>query len=85
MSTDVLTAAGNNAQRFEAALRISEALSACQEPEELARILAKHLSEFLTFDHLGCSGLQGEFQRNRMARVGQGPFAFPGSANRRTA
>jgi formate hydrogenlyase transcriptional activator len=32
-------------QRYEAVLRISEALSTCQQPEELARILADQLGD----------------------------------------
>src|SRR5579862_5848314 len=35
--------------RYEALLRISEALSACQEPEDLTRILSEELREFLDF------------------------------------
>jgi formate hydrogenlyase transcriptional activator len=36
-------------QRYEALLRISEALSVCKEPEDLTRILSEQLSEFLDF------------------------------------
>src|ERR1700724_31726 len=36
-------------RRYEAVLRLSEALSQCREPEELTRILAEELREFLTF------------------------------------
>jgi formate hydrogenlyase transcriptional activator len=36
-------------QRYEALLRISEALSACREPEDLTRILSEQLREFLDF------------------------------------
>jgi formate hydrogenlyase transcriptional activator len=43
---------GTNPQRYEAALRISEAIAACREPEELARALAAGVGEFLNFDHL---------------------------------
>jgi len=32
--------------------------------EELARVLADRLSEFLSFDQLGPQGLQREFQRH---------------------
>jgi formate hydrogenlyase transcriptional activator len=34
-------------KRYEALLRISEALSACREPEDLTRILSEQLAEFL--------------------------------------
>ena len=36
-------------KRYEALLRISEALSSCREPEELTRILSEQLGEFLDF------------------------------------
>src|SRR2546422_10936621 len=40
---------GSDGRRYEALLRLSEALSACREPEELTRILAEELREFLEF------------------------------------
>ena len=52
MNTGTPSSPASNTQRYEAVLRISEALSACREPEELARVLADQLSEFLSFDHL---------------------------------
>ena len=36
-------------RRYEAVFRLSEALSACQEPEDLTKILSKQLREFLDF------------------------------------
>jgi PAS domain S-box-containing protein len=36
-------------RRYEAVLRLSEALSLCQEPEDLTKILAEQLREFLIF------------------------------------
>src|SRR2546427_2970987 len=39
----------NEGRRYEALLRLSEALSACREPEELTKILAEELREFLEF------------------------------------
>jgi formate hydrogenlyase transcriptional activator len=50
MSADVLMP--GETQRYEAVLRISEALFACQTCEELARILADQLGEVLSFDDL---------------------------------
>jgi formate hydrogenlyase transcriptional activator len=38
--------------RYEAVLRISEAIAACREPEELATTLADEIGKFLHFDHL---------------------------------
>jgi formate hydrogenlyase transcriptional activator len=39
----------SDGRRYEAVLRVSEALSACDEPEELTKILAQQLREFLDF------------------------------------
>ncbi|HEY1945399.1 MAG TPA: sigma 54-interacting transcriptional regulator [Bryobacteraceae bacterium] len=49
MSTDVLKPLANSARRYEALLRLSEALSMCQEPEELTKTLSEQLGEFLDF------------------------------------
>jgi formate hydrogenlyase transcriptional activator len=48
----LLTPLGTNAQRYEAALSISESFSSCCEPEELAKTLADQLGKFLQFDSL---------------------------------
>ena len=50
MSADVLIQ--GETQRYQAVLRISEALFACQTCEELARILADQLGKVLSFDDL---------------------------------
>jgi len=52
MKTDVQLALGTDAKRYEALFRISEVLFACREPEELSRVLADQLREFVNFDHL---------------------------------
>ena len=40
---------GSDGRRYEAVLRLSEALSLCREPEDLTRILSEQLREFLDF------------------------------------
>src|SRR6201988_2274650 len=40
---------GSDGRRYEAVLRLSEALSVCTEPEELTKILSEQLREFLDF------------------------------------
>jgi len=42
----------SDSHRYEAVLRISEAIAACREPEELATTLASEIGKFLHFDHL---------------------------------
>ena len=46
---DVIASPEGIGRRYEAILRLSEALSHCQEPEDLTEILSKELHEFLTF------------------------------------
>jgi formate hydrogenlyase transcriptional activator len=43
----VRISSGNDGRRYEALLRLSEALSSCREPEELTKILSEELREFL--------------------------------------
>jgi hypothetical protein len=52
MSTEAILANESNSRRYDAVLRISEALCACCKPEELAKTLADEISKFLHFDHL---------------------------------
>jgi GAF domain-containing protein len=52
MSGNVHIPLESSARRYQAVLRISEALVECRAPEELARTLADLLGEFLSFDHL---------------------------------
>src|SRR3989442_14402728 len=49
LSGQVRISPRNDGRRYEALLRLSEALSACREPEELTKILAEELREFLKF------------------------------------
>jgi hypothetical protein len=49
MSPEISIRASDTGQRYEALLRISEALSACRDPEDLTRILSEQLGEFLDF------------------------------------
>jgi formate hydrogenlyase transcriptional activator len=52
MATDLIIAPQSDSHRYEAVLRISEAIAACREPEELAKTLASEVGKFLHFDHL---------------------------------
>jgi hypothetical protein len=52
MSVDARTVSASNSDRYEAVLRMTEALSTCREPEELATTLADEIGKFLHFDHL---------------------------------
>jgi formate hydrogenlyase transcriptional activator len=52
MGTDPMIAPQCDTSRYEAVVRISEAIAACGEPEELATSLADEIGKFLQFDHL---------------------------------
>src|ERR1700756_5615227 len=52
MGTDPIIASQSDSHRYEAVLRISEAIAGCREPEELATTLASEIGKFLHFDHL---------------------------------
>ena len=49
MGGDAYIQPRSDGQRYEAVLRLSEALSVCTEPEELTKILSEELREFLDF------------------------------------
>ena len=63
-------------QRYEAVLRISEAIAACRDPEELARTLADGLGEFLNFDHLYVMVLKENSREIESLVWGKGPFSI---------
>src|ERR1700746_2080833 len=52
MGTDPIIALQSDSHRYEAVLRISEAIAACREPEKLATTLASEIGKFLHFEHL---------------------------------
>jgi formate hydrogenlyase transcriptional activator len=52
MGTESIIAPQCDSHRYEAVLRISEAIAACREPEELASTLADEIGKLLQFDHL---------------------------------
>jgi formate hydrogenlyase transcriptional activator len=52
MGEEVQITPDTGARRYQAVVRISEALVASRQPEELAKTLADLLGEFLSFDHL---------------------------------
>ena len=64
-------------QHYEAALRISEAIAACREPEELARTLADGLGEFLSFDHLYLMIFKENSRQIESMVWGKGPLSLP--------
>src|SRR5262249_38816197 len=76
MSTDLRLASGSASQRYEALLRISEALSACCEPEELSRVLADQLDGVINFDHLDLLVLKENSDKAKGPGGGKGRFLW---------
>ncbi|HXO33780.1 MAG TPA: sigma 54-interacting transcriptional regulator [Candidatus Acidoferrales bacterium] len=70
-------AVATDAERYVAMLRIFEALSACGEPEELARVLADQLRDLISFDHLDALIFKEDSNEIEWQGWGTEPIAFP--------
>jgi hypothetical protein len=68
----------SDSQRYEAVLRISDAIAACREPEELARTLADEIGKFLHFDHLYFIVVKENSKEIEYLVWGKGPTTLPG-------
>jgi formate hydrogenlyase transcriptional activator len=67
-----------DSDRYEAVLRISEAIAACcREPEELARTLADEIGTCLHFDHLYFMVLKENSAEIEYLVWGKGPLPLP--------
>jgi formate hydrogenlyase transcriptional activator len=77
MTADTMLERQNSNERYDAVLRISEALCTSCDPEELAKSLANELDQFLHFDHLHLTVLK-ENSREIAYRVrGKGSLPLP--------
>src|SRR5580704_5251371 len=75
MSIAAVTLAEINKRRYDAVLRISEALSACARPKDLAKILAEELGQILPFEYLSVVVLKEN--SHEIEHHGWGKAAFP--------
>jgi formate hydrogenlyase transcriptional activator len=66
-----------DAERYVAVFRVFEALSACGEPEELARVLADQLRDLISFDHLDALIFKEDSNEIEWQGWGTEPIAFP--------
>ena len=66
-----------SSHRYEAVIRISEAIAACREPEELARTLAAAIGAFLQFDHLYLTVFKENSREIEYLVWGKGSVPFP--------
>jgi formate hydrogenlyase transcriptional activator len=77
MATNPTIAPQSDTDRYKAVVRISEAIAACREPEELAKSLANELDKFLHFDHLHIIVLKENSTEIEYDLWGKNPFPWP--------
>src|SRR5580658_11257695 len=66
-----------SSHRYEAVVRISEAIAACRDPEELASTLADEIGDFLHFDHLFLTVFKEDSKEIEYLVWGKGVLPFP--------
>ena len=77
MNTDPIIASESNNDRYEAVVRMTEALSTCHEPEKLAPTLADEIGRFLQFDHLYLLVLKENSTEIEYLVWGKNPITVP--------
>jgi len=77
MGTDPIIAPQSETHRYEAVVRISEAIAACREPEQLATTLADEIGKFLHFDHLYLVVLKENSKEIEYLLWGKSPIPLP--------
>src|SRR5246500_1390222 len=74
MGTEPITEVQRDCHRYQAVMRVSEAIAACREPDELARTLADEISKLLRFDHLYFVVLEANSSQIECLAWGKGPL-----------
>jgi formate hydrogenlyase transcriptional activator len=77
MNSGPQLALATDAERYVAVFRIFEALSACGEPDELARVLADQLRDLISFDHLDALIFKENSNEIEWQGWGTEPIALP--------
>jgi formate hydrogenlyase transcriptional activator len=77
MGTEPIVESQTDSNRYEAIVRISEAIAACREPKELATTLADEIGKLLNFDHLYFVVVKENSQEIEYLVWGKGPLPFP--------
>ena len=80
MNTEMQLASGSTAERYEALLRIAEALSACSDTEEMARALADQLNGVIHFDYLDVLAVKENSDEVEWHAWGKGALPLPDGA-----
>jgi formate hydrogenlyase transcriptional activator len=77
MVTEPIVESQTDSYRYEAIVRISEAIAACREPKELATTLAGEIGRLLDFDHLYFVVVKENSQEIEYLVWGKGPLPLP--------
>jgi formate hydrogenlyase transcriptional activator len=77
MGTEPIVESQTGSYRYEAIVRISEAIAACREPKELATTLADEIGKLLNFDHLYFVVVKENSREIEYLVWGKGPLPFP--------
>jgi formate hydrogenlyase transcriptional activator len=77
-NTAAVIARETSSHHYEAVIRISEAIAACREPEELASTLADEIGKLLDFEHLYLVVLKENSKEIERLLWGKGPMPVPG-------
>jgi formate hydrogenlyase transcriptional activator len=77
MGTEPIVESQTDRYRYAAIVRISEAIAACREPEDLATTLASEIGKFLHFDHLYFVVVKENSREIEYLVWGKGPLSFP--------
>jgi formate hydrogenlyase transcriptional activator len=77
MNTVPVITRETSSHRYEAVVRISEAIAACRDPEELANTLADEIDDFLHFDHLFLTVFKENSKEIEYLVWGKGSLPFP--------
>jgi formate hydrogenlyase transcriptional activator len=77
MGTEPIVESQTDSYRYEATVRISEAIAACREPKELATTLADEIGKLVNFDHLYFVVVKENSQEIEYLVWGKGPLPFP--------
>src|SRR6202050_1013887 len=76
-NTAPVIARETSSHRYKAVMRVSEAIAACREPEELARTLADEIGDFLHFDLLYVAVFKENSSEIEYLVWGKGSLPFP--------
>jgi formate hydrogenlyase transcriptional activator len=77
IGADAVVSAVSSAGLYEAVVRISQGLSCCRNPQQLAKSLAAELAQFVSLDHLDIAIFKENSNDIEWLEWGKGGLSFP--------